>query len=346
MRTNKILLIAVILCLSNFVANAEEVLINEIRYKIVTEDTIATVVKNYDYPHDILVIPDEITYDSIKYRVTSIEDYAFSGHLSLKHIAIPNSVTYIGNRVFENCFSLKTAIIGNGIKSTGEWMFSGCHALENVYLSDGLINIADMTFHDCHSLDSLNIPNSVVNIGESAFSSCGFKEINIPNSVENIGNQAFWSCFSLLKITFPNSIRSIGEDILGGNDNIKSIYVQDKTPLEINESTLSFDPNIYIYATLFVPEGSLADYRNAAIWNNFVNIKEYNTTRINNISARNVKTMPYGISLLYAEGETIVVYTTDGKCVANIDSYTGEEITLDKGVYVLRIGNKTIKVRL
>jgi hypothetical protein len=51
-----------------------------------------------------------------------------------------------------------------------------------------------------------------------------------------------------------------------------------------------------------------------------------------------------GIALLNAEGKTITVYTPNGICVADIDNYRGEEITLEKGIYIVRVGNNTIKV--
>ena len=42
----------------------------------------------------------------------------------------------------------------------------------------------------------------------------------------------------------------------------------------------------------------------------------------------------------------VVIYTTGGALIEKIDSYTSEEITLDKGVYIIRKGNKAIKVNL
>jgi hypothetical protein len=42
----------------------------------------------------------------------------------------------------------------------------------------------------------------------------------------------------------------------------------------------------------------------------------------------------------------VAVYSTGGALVEKIDCYAGEEITLDKGVYILRVGGKTVKVKL
>ena len=43
---------------------------------------------------------------------------------------------------------------------------------------------------------------------------------------------------------------------------------------------------------------------------------------------------------------SVAVYTVSGALVEKIDSYAGEEITLDKGIYVVRVGEKIIKIKL
>ena len=53
-----------------------------------------------------------------------------------------------------------------------------------------------------------------------------------------------------------------------------------------------------------------------------------------------------GIQFTAAEGKRIEVYTANGALVEKVGSYAGEEITLDKGVYILSIGGKTVKVKL
>lgn len=52
------------------------------------------------------------------------------------------------------------------------------------------------------------------------------------------------------------------------------------------------------------------------------------------------------ISATAAEGKEVAVYTASGALVEKIDSYDGEEIMLDKGVYIVRVGNKAVKIKL
>jgi regulation of enolase protein 1 (concanavalin A-like superfamily) len=52
------------------------------------------------------------------------------------------------------------------------------------------------------------------------------------------------------------------------------------------------------------------------------------------------------ITLVGAENSSVAIYSTNGALVEKIDAYNGEEITLDKGVYIVRVGGKTVKVKL
>ena len=105
----------------------------------------------------------------------------------------------------------------------------------------------------------------------------------------------------------------------------------------------------YINTTLYVPKGSLAIYQSADVWKSFWNIHEHDlATSIKDIEADmlNVKVTSNGISLSDSEGKPIAIYSINGILVKKIDNYNGEEITLDKGVYIVSVGNKAIKIML
>ena len=55
-----------------------------------------------------ITIPTSVNYDGVKYRVTSIENFAFAYCSSLATITIPESVTSIGNFSFDGCSRLKS----------------------------------------------------------------------------------------------------------------------------------------------------------------------------------------------------------------------------------------------
>ena len=58
--------------------------------------------------------------------VTSIADYAFYNHSSIKTITLPNSITNIGQSAFQGCSSLTSVTLPNSITDIGQSAFKGC----------------------------------------------------------------------------------------------------------------------------------------------------------------------------------------------------------------------------
>ncbi len=52
------------------------------------------------------------------------------------------------------------------------------------------------------------------------------------------------------------------------------------------------------------------------------------------------------ISLSNANNNTVAIYSINGVLVKKIDKYAGEEITLEKGVYIVSVGDKAMKIKL
>ena len=76
-------------------------------------------------------------------------------------------------------------------------------------------------------------------------------------------------------------------------------------------------------------------------------IGSFVATGISNVSAdAAVKVNGNSITLFGANNSIVTIYSTSGALVEKIDSYAGEEIVLGKGVYIVRVGNKTMKVKL
>lgn len=100
--------------------------------------------------------------------------------------------------------------------------------------------------------------------------------------------------------------------------------------------------------TLFVPAGSKDVYASTSYWSEFKNIVEFDPTAIDNVAddAPAFEFTQNGILLTAAESKSVAVYTVSGALVTKIASYTGEEIVLDKGTYVVRVGGKAVKVQL
>lgn len=185
MRTFKSLLalIAMLLCGTNLFAH--DFVVDGIYYKI-TDATNKTVAVSYrgttsnSYSNEYtgsIVIPQNVTYNSITYSVTSIADHAFTDCSAMTDIEIPNSIITIGVGSFENCTGLTEVVIPNSVTHIG---------------TIGWSNSSYGAFEGCINIENIEIPNSVVIIGESAFRNCEkLEEIEIPSGVTMVGTGAF-----------------------------------------------------------------------------------------------------------------------------------------------------------
>jgi hypothetical protein len=184
-----------------------------------------------------IVIPSTVNYQSNRYTVTAMGDFAFSECSGLTSIiignsvriignwvftdcsgltgvlTIPNSVITIGNYAFENCSGLTSITIGNSVKIIGDWIFSGCRRLTSInvdpdnfnYSSNNgvLFNKIQDTLLLCPigKTGSYTIPNSVTTIGDYSFSELsGLTSVTIPNTVTTISDWAFTGCRNLTNI--------------------------------------------------------------------------------------------------------------------------------------------------
>ena len=209
MKTKGFLLfvIGVLLCLS---ASAEEVVIDGIKYQLISKANSAEVI-SYSYSGNV-TIPSSVIYNGSSYSVTAISSKAFSHNTSLTSVTIPNSVTSIGDNAFYGCSGLTSITIPNSITSIGSFAFYYCTGLTSITIPNSVTSIGSSAFKFCIGLTSVTIPNSVTTISNNSFCGCmGLTSVTIPNSVTSIDDYAFAGCSGLTSITIPNSVTSIGK---------------------------------------------------------------------------------------------------------------------------------------
>lgn len=152
--------------------------------------------------------------------VTTIDDEAFNGALSLKSIDIANT-TGLGDMAFSGC-TLLTEIDISKVKTIGKEAFKGCTSLASVSISDQA-ELSEGVFSDCTGLNDVSFPANLKAIPKSAFSKCtGIKSISLPEDLETIGESAFEGC-TFASVVLPNSIKTISAAAFKGCSNIGSI---------------------------------------------------------------------------------------------------------------------------
>ena len=259
-------LFTILLALLPLLASADAVEINGICYNLVKKAKTAEVTSKPDSRYSgKVVIPKTVTYDGVKYSVTSIGVQAFYYCSGLTSITIPSSVTSIGERAFWGCSGLTSVTIPNSVTSIEYRTFYGCSGLTSITIPNNVTSIGTEAFRECSGLTSVNIPNSVETIGYYAFSDCSgltsvyitdleawckisfssngsnplsnaqhlylndteIKDLVIPNTVTTIGN-CFTGFSGLTSVTIPNSVTSIGEGAFSGCSGLTSVTIGNK----------------------------------------------------------------------------------------------------------------------
>ena len=256
-----------------------------------------------DYSNEytgLVAIPASVTYNNVKYSVTSIGEYAFLYCSGLTSVTIPNSVTSIGTYAFDGCTSLTAVhisdlaawcsiscptassnpleyahnlylngelvtdlIIPNGVTSIGVGAFKGCTGLTSVTIGNSVTSIGEYAFKGCTGLTSVTIGNSVTSIGPSAFYGCtGLTSVTIGNSVTSIGSSAFRDCTGLTSVTIGNSVTSIEQSAFNGCTGLTTMTCNAITPPSC-ASKVFYGVNII---PLHVPEQSISVYKSKSPW--------------------------------------------------------------------------------
>lgn len=345
----------------------------------VTSETTAEVAWG-GYTDAAITIPSTVTNekDGKSYTVTGIASYAFNICTSLRSITMPETLEYIGMYAFQECSALSEVTVpdnvqrvdmaafaycaslrkinfGSKIEIFGQYAFMGCTMLgefnidENnpYYYSDGSAvynkDITTLILHTVRGGDKdFVIPATVTEIGAGACANCiMLKSIDIPDSVTTIGEGAFNQASNCTKMSIGTGLTQVGQYVFNGMNLLETLTINAPVPPACSGDLADYV--VYGHTTLVVPEESADAYKEADGWKNFSKIE---TSGIESITASEFRATARGgeLTIEAPEGATVSVYTTAGVCV-----YTGPAATLsnlDKGIYFVNCGARSLKVQL
>lgn len=215
-----------------------------------TEASINTTSSNSE---EEVVVPDEISYEGEKYKVTKLGS-VFSGNKIIEKVTIPKTVTSLSSTfqdcsalievvntsqlktvsyAFYNCSSLKSVDLSS-CETLGGSSFGGCSQLENVVLKACQrieVNVFSNGNSTCQNLKSVGDISHCESIGEYAFSNCSSLTSVDLSSCKTIGNYSFSGCSALESIGSVKLLTNIPEYAFNGCSNLQNIDLSNCTSI-------------------------------------------------------------------------------------------------------------------
>ena len=166
----------------------------------------------------------------------------FEGCTALESITIPASVTDVDHHAFYNCTALQTVTFeaGCSVSVIKTSTFEGCKALTTVIAPTGLAEVQYCAFMGAGKLTTLTNFENVMEWGQKVFNGSLIEEIDmsnwkatelgdwmfahctelyavqLPSGLKSFGTKVFNSCESLIMLTIPASVESLGLDPFAG----------------------------------------------------------------------------------------------------------------------------------
>lgn len=330
-------------------------------------------------PEGITDIPQEcfsftsLTNVKLPESVKTIGKMAFRAS-HLQSINIPDGLEFIGHRAFMqaslfdlyipkslNCFDPGSEL------STEKYnyLFYDNPVLRSISFQEGTIEIPARVAFNTFRLEKATIPSSVRRIGHHAFALTeSLEKVDFPAGLQYIDENAFQNS-GLKIINLPSSVLRLGQYSFAGLKKLEAIYCHAEFPPEaqdpLTESTETAFGSETVQGTphnvtVYVPKGSLERYKKSKGWSWFDNIVETQDLPVgiddiesDSDSAGTIVYASQGMLVIEHSGLTPADYTVfslDGRIVASGVAEGMVNITLPRGIYIVRTGTTASKVCL
>ena len=321
---------------------------------------------------------------SLPSTLTYLGDKCFLGCSSLEKIVIPSNITKLSSQSFEGCTRLSHVEFPSTFTSLGGSCFRDCVGLTSLEFPPSFTFFGNRCFENCTNLESLVIPASVENLGQGSFYRCdNIKTVRFLGKVPKIYESNLVKTASLYVPKdylqdYKKAIGNIYPKIYAWTGDaehplceVPSIAYSDgnllfacNTPgAQVHYSVSSADIvtdaladdgqvslvaayDISAYATAEHYEKSDSEY--ATIY--WLPTNDGSSTGIKQTETRGIMVSSHGNVISVNgldEGETISLYTIDGKLIGNAKASGGmASCTVTEPIVVVKIGELSIKITI
>lgn len=173
-------------------------------YLLDDEEKTAWIAKGHIGRYKRYRLPDHVMIEGERYTVESVEMGAFNYPRTLRHLVIPDTFIYVDGDTLYGLDNLRSVHIGKGVELLTSWNFRLCPKLHNIHIDKDNPHI--------------KYENGMVLSKDGKKLWASFIErphVIIPKGVEEIYHCVFMNDFTLESVTFPKTLRKMGDNSFG-----------------------------------------------------------------------------------------------------------------------------------
>lgn len=225
--------------------------LNGIIYEL-NSNTLTAKVAGYSEKPEIVVIPSQVTVDSVPtasgssfdldvvFTITEIGENAFRDCTDITSITLPETITNISASAFEGCPILWEVKLPSSLKSIDEYAFSWCGGLHDIELPTGITYIAEDAFYGSDNVNVIAVEGSYAHqyaVDNGLIRPIDYTFVDGVLTVNGSGPmKEFWNTdarpWNLYKDDITSVIIAPGVTTIGGGafeecHKIKSVYISE-----------------------------------------------------------------------------------------------------------------------
>ena len=321
--------------------------------------------------------------DIILPNIVSIGNNAFKNCTSMSKISFGSNLKSIGDNSFSGCKALVSFSFPQSLENVGLSIFSGCASLKEIIIEDGN---TPMLFPSGSYDGATNIQKKEVNgktiqfkiqYYNGYFSGLPIEKLYIGRNLSDKSRytisgdggvdyylitsyDAPFSSLSKLKyLEIADCVSILGpkEEYISEVDlystpgsfkncsNVDQVIVKNEEP----PTGAEFSSSTYAKAMLIVPDNTVQLYQVADGWKEFISILDESSAGIEAIEINYECPFRIDSNGIVSIGETIVpisIYCLDGRKIYNSLLHPGETVSLNSGIYILKLCNKSYKIKI
>lgn len=303
----------------------------------------------------------------------SIGSSAFYGCISIPEVQFPNTLEFIGTNAFYGCEKIESLRIPSSVMEIEHGAFSKCNNLKHLIIEDCNKSLAlghgerYRPGYDDYCGIFGNLPIEDIYLGRDVVWSDGssgyhyyapfcylnnLRVVIISGEVSEFDPRLFRDNPTIKNLTLGPQITYITDGSFERCD-FEEVICQSTIPPNVKHTVWGnppvFSNMTYAKSKLSVPIGSMDMYKLNELWNKFLNISESYSgidEVYSNDTFYNISHNPVG---LFYTGECkgeISIFSIDSKLYYSGYVEPHQFISLTNGLYIVKINNKSIKVKI